>query len=156
MTEYEVYSYAAYRRKYRDDVREVERASITSLDEERIDSYLKLLKPEKPNLSRLEDAQILELMCMIVNDKTTLAAQMLFGLYPQAYFPQLGIIAVSVPGTEIGQVDLDGSRFIDNQRIEGSIPEMLKSALKFVRTNTRKRTIIDPKTGERQDRTDYP
>lgn len=156
MTEYEVYSYEAYRRKYRDDVREVERAAITSLDEERIDSYLKLLKSEKPNLSRLEDAQILELMCMIVNDKTTLAAQMLFGLYPQAYFPQLGIIAVSVPGTEIGQVDLDGSRFIDNQRIEGSIPEMLKSALKFVRTNTRKRTIIDPETGERQDRTDYP
>ena len=156
MTEYEVYSYEAYRRKYRDDVREVERAAITSLHEEKLADYMKLLKANKPNLMRLEDAQIMELMGILTNGKTTLAAQMLFGLYPQAYFPQLGIIAVSVPGTEIGEVDVDGSRFIDNQRIEGTIPEMLEAAIKFVRTNTRKRTIIDPETGKRRDKTDYP
>ena len=156
MTEYEVYSYEAYRRKYRDDVREVERAAVTSLNEEKLAGYLNQLKANKPNLARLEDAQIMELMSIVLAGKTTLAAQMLFGLYPQAYFPQLGIIAVSVPGTEIGEVDLDGSRFIDNQRIEGTIPEMLDGALKFVRTNTRKRTIIDPETGKRHDRTDYP
>ena len=33
---------------------------------------------------------------------------------------------------------------------------MRDGALKFVRTNTRKRTIIDPETGKRHDRTDYP
>lgn len=156
MTEYEIYSYEAYRKKYRDDVRTADRTALTSLDTEKLNGYLSLLKADKPNLARLTDAQILEIMSMVTDGMTTLAAQMLFGLYPQAYFPQLGIIAVSVPGTELGAVDADGSRFIDNRRIEGTIPEMLSAALKFVRTNTRCRTIIDPKTGNRQDRTDYP
>ena len=156
MTEYEIYSFEAYRRKLRDDVRPIERAAITSLNKSKLETYLLQLKSNKPNLAQLEDAQILELMNIVVNGQTTLAAQFLFGLYPQAYMPQLGIIAVCVPGTEIGDVDVDGSRFIDNQRIEGTIPEMLESALQFVRKNTRNRTIIDADTGKRRDRTDYP
>ena len=156
MSEYEVYSYEAYRKKYQDDIRPVERAEISSLNNEKLAEYLKLLKADKPNLSRIEDGQIMELMSIIRENKPTLAAELLFGLYPQAFFPQLGIIAVSVPGTEIGDTDTDGSRFIDNQRIEGTIPDMVEDALQFVRRNTRKKTIIDPDTGKRKDKTDYP
>lgn len=156
MTEYEIYSFEAYRRKLRDDVRLIDRTAITSLNKTKLETYLLQLKTNKPNLAQLEDTQILELMNIVVNGQTTLAAQFLYGLYPQAYMPQLGIIAVCVPGTEIGDVDVDGSRFIDNQRIEGTIPEMLESALQFVRKNTRNRTIIDADTGKRRDRTDYP
>lgn len=156
MTEYEIYSFEAYRRKLRDDIRPIERAAITSLNQTKLDTYLLQLKTNKPNIAQLEDAQILELMGMVVDGQTTLAAQLLFGLYPQAYMPQLGIIAVSVPGNEIGDVDTDGSRFIDNQRIEGTIAEMLETALQFVRRNTHNRTIVDEVTGKRRDRTDYP
>ncbi len=156
MSEYEVYSYEAYRKKYQDDIRPVERAAISSLDSEKLAEYLKLLKADKPNLSRLDDSQIMELMSIVRDNKPTIAAELLFGLYPQAFFPQLGIIAVSVPGTEIGDTDTDGSRFIDNQRIEGTIPDMVEDALQFVRRNTRKKTIIDPDTGKRRDKTDYP
>ena len=129
---------------------------MTSLDENKLEQYLLKLKLNKENLSRLDDHKIMELMSLCRNDHPTLAAEMLLGLYPQAYFPQLGIIAVSVPGTEIGETDIDGSRFIDNQRIEGTIPEMLDHALAFVRKNTRTKTIIDPETGKRHDRSDYP
>ena len=156
MSEYEVYSFEAYRKKYQDDIRPVERTTITSLNTDKLNEYLKLLKTDKPNLSNLEDNQILELMSVIREGKPTLAAEFLFGLYPQAFFPQLGIIAVSVPGTEIGDTDIDGSRFIDNQRIEGTIPHMVDAALQFVRKNTRKKTIIDAETGKRKDKTDYP
>lgn len=156
MNEYEVYSYEAYRKKYQDEIRTVDRAEMTSLDENRLSEYLLKLKLGKTNLSRLDDEKILELMSIQKETHPTLVAQLLFGLYPQAYFPQLGIIAVSVPGTEIGETDIDGSRFIDNQRIEGTIPEMLDSALQFVRKNTHKKTIIDPETGKRRDRSDYP
>ncbi len=156
MSEYEVYSYEAYRKKYQDEIRPVERAAMSSLDENKLSEYLLKLKRNKANLSKLEDEKIFELMSVQKDDKPTLAAQMLFGLYPQAYFPQLGIIAVSVPGTEIGETDIDGSRFIDNQRLEGTIPEMLEGALAFVRKNTRTKTIIDPDTGKRRDRSDYP
>ena len=156
MSEYEVYSYEAYRKKYQDEIRPVERAAMSSLDENKLSEYLLKLKRNKANLSKLDDEKICELMSVRKDDKPTLAAQMLFGLYPQAYYPQLGIIAVSVPGTEIGETDIDGSRFIDNQRIEGTIPEMLDGALAFVRKNTRTKTIIDPDTGKRRDRSDYP
>jgi ATP-dependent DNA helicase RecG len=63
---------------------------------------------------------------------------------------------VVVPGTELGTEGLSGERFLDNQRIEGTIPEMLDAAISFIRRNMRTKTIINPKTGKREDRTDYP
>lgn len=156
MTEYEVYSYEAYRKKYQDDIRTIERADISSLDKNKLDDYLRKLKLDKPNLSHLDDETIMSLMSIVNQGKPTITAELLFGLYPQAYFPQLGIIAISVPGDEVGDTDIDGSRFIDNQRIEGTIQEMLDGALRFVRNNTKNRTIIDPEPGRRSDKTDYP
>lgn len=155
MTEYEVYSYEAYRKKYQDDIRPIERAEMTSLNSGKLDGYLSRLKEGKPNLSMLEDSQIMELMSIIKGGKPTLAAEMLFGLYPQAFLPQLSIIAVCVPGTEIGNTNTDGTRFVDNKRIEGTIPEMLDGAMSFVNVNTRSRTVID-KNGNRSDISDYP
>jgi len=156
MSEYEIYSYEAYRKKYQDDIRVTERASMSSLDKNKLENYLLQLKLNKPNLSVLDDTTIMELMSIRTENHPTLAAEMLFGLYPQAFFPQLCIVAVSVPGTETGDLDDDGSRFIDNQRIEGTIPEMLNLALAFVRKNTHIKTIIDAETGKRHDRSDYP
>lgn len=155
ITEYEVYSYEAYRKKYRDDVRAVERAELSSLNETALNGYLLRLKENKPNLAALEDKQIMELMSVVRDGKPTVSAEMLFGLYPQAFFPQLGIIATAVQGTEIGDIADDGSRFTDNKRIEGTIPEMLEGAMSFVRANTRVRTLIG-KDGRRSDIPDYP
>lgn len=45
---------------------------------------------------------------------------------------------------------------LDNQRIEGSISEMLDEAISFVKRNMKNKTIINPETGVREDRTDYP
>jgi len=95
-------------------------------------------------------------MSMTRESVPTLAAVMLFSPFPQAYFPQLCITAVSVPGVEIGQIGPEGERFSDNQRIEGTLMQMLDGALTFVKKNTRIKTIIDPKTGKRADREDYP
>ena len=66
-----------------------------------------------------------------------------FSKYPQAYFPQLCITAVVVSWTEIGELGADGERFIDNERITGSISEMLNDAVDFVRRNSRTKTIIN-------------
>lgn len=156
MTEYEVYSYEAFRKKYQDDIREVPRVTLPSLNQEALSGYIQLLKDGKPNLANLEDANIYELMSIKRNDSITLSATMLFSPYPQAYFPQLCITAVSVPGKELGEQGAAGERFLDNQRIEGNVLTMLHEAIKFVRKNMRTKTIINPNTGEREDRTDYP
>ena len=156
MTEYEVYSYEAYRKKYQDDIRIIERASFSSLNQDLLVEYVELLKKGKPRLSVLSDAEIYELMSIRRDNKITLSAVMNFSPYPQAYFPQLCIIATVVPGKEIGTVGKSGERFSDNQRIEGTISEMLEGAMQFVSRNMRTKTIINPQTGKREDRTDYP
>lgn len=155
MTEYEIYSFEAYRKKYQDDVRITDRADFSSLNKNTLDHYLLKLKENRPNLAELDDIQITELMSMLKNEKPTLAAELLFGIYPQAFYPQLGIIATAVQGTELGGITSDGTRFADSKRIEGTIPEMISGALSFVRANTRIRTTIG-KDGERTDIPDYP
>ncbi len=156
MTEYEIYSYEAFRKKYQDEIREVRRASMRALNHNALEQYILKLKEGKPNLAHLSDKEIYELMSITRNGTVTLNAALLFGYYPQAYFPQLCVTAVVVPGTEVGETGAMGERFLDNQRIEGSIPEMLEAAIGFVRKNMRAKTIIDKHTGKRQDRTDYP
>lgn len=156
MTEYEVYSYEAYRKKYQDDIRVVERASLASLNQDMLSKYIELLKAGKPRLAAISDEEIYELMSIKRDNILTLSSVMNFSPYPQVYFPQLCIIATVVPGTEMGVVGEQGERFVDNQRIEGNIPEMLEGAMQFVIRNMRSRTIIDSQTGKREDRTDYP
>lgn len=156
MTEYEIYSYEAYRKKYQDDIREVTRASLQALDKTTLDKYIILLKEGKPKLAAMDEQSIYELMSVTHKHNVTLSSVLLFSPYPQAYFPQFCITAVVVPGKEVGEVDDDGARFLDNARIEGTIPEMLEEAISFVKRNMRKKTIINPATGKREDRTDYP
>lgn len=155
MTEYEVYSYEAFRKKYQDDIRVVENAALNMLDPLLLGDYLLKLKTDRPNLSNMSDSQILELMSLTKSGKPTLAAVMLFGLYPQVLFPQLSITAIVVPGNKIGDVGSQNERFIDSRRIEGTIPQMLDGAMSFVRKNIKTSVVID-KDGKRTDRPEYP
>ena len=115
-----------------------------------------LCKKNKPNLSKIPDEQFNELMSITKNGKLTLASVLLFCAYPQAYFPQLSIIATSVYGNEVGVLGENGERFKDNRRIEGTIDDMLDGALQFVKNNMRVSTVINPQTGKRNDKADYP
>ena len=156
MSEYEIYSYEAFRKRIRDDIRIVEGAKIQLFDEKRMAEYLSRVKSERRNLAdNVSDDEILELMGVTSDGTPTLAGLMTFSKYPQTYFPQLCITAVALPGTEMGETGTDGERFIDNKRITGAIPNMLEEAVEFVRTNSRTKTIIDD-NGKRVDKNEYP
>lgn len=156
MTEYEVYSYEAFKQNIHDELRTNDRAEMTDINTDEYQLYLLELKKNKPHLAKLEEKEINRLQGFVVDNKPTIAALMLFSVYPQAYFPQLCITAVSVPGKEMSATGSVGERFIDNKRIEGSITQMLNDALIFVRKNMKVKTIIDAETGMRNDRTEYP
>ena len=156
MTEYEVYSYEAYRKKYQDDIRPIPRATDDLMNLKAIDDYIKSRCESKPQFSLIDDEKIRELTSIRINGEYTLASTLLFGLYPQAFFPQLCIIATVLPGEEVGELGKNQERFSDNLRIEGTIKDMLTEAISFVRKNTKIKTIIDPQTGERKDKSDYP
>ena len=156
MSEYEIYSYDAFRKRTRDDLRIVDNAKMDFLDKDRLDRYLSAVKRDRKNIAdNTTDNGILELMGVTLEGVPTLAGVMAFSHYPQASFPQLCITAVVVPGTAMGDTGTEGERFIANQRITGPIPEMLDSAVDFVRRNGRVKTIIDA-DGRRNDRPEFP
>lgn len=157
MTEYEIYSFEAFKRHLQDELRDNPRPELARLDEKLLKEYFVEIRKKKRNLSAMEDAEILKLQGIVnQRDEPTLAGNMLLGQYPQSNFPQLCIVAVAVQGTEIGDLSEEGARFIDNERIEGTLPQMLEAAMAFVERNTPVATIIDPQTGRRKDRPLYP
>ncbi len=156
MTEYEVYSYEAFRKSVHDDVRPLHGCTVDSLDAPRVSEYLLKLKTGKPHLSQLDDERILSLAGIMKDGEVTLGGEWLFGVYPQAFAPQLCVVAVCIYGTELGEPGPRGERFADNKRIEGTIPDMLERALAFVKGNLRMATSIDPQTGSRVDEFDLP
>lgn len=156
MSEYEIYSYDAFRKRIHDDIRKVENAKLSLFDEKRLNEYLTAVRRERKSLSdNISESELLELMGVTADGVPTLAGVMTLSKYPQGYFPQFCITAVVVPGTEIGELGDNGERFIDNQRITGSIPEMLEDAVDFVRRNSRTQTIIND-DGQRKDKYEYP
>ena len=157
MTEYEVYTYEAYKKRYQDDKRVIEGVTLDmAINKTKLDRYIGLLKENKPNIAQISDANIYNTMSITKDGVPTLASILLFGHYPQAHLPQLCIVATSIPGTQMGVIDKEGARFVDNKRIEGTISDMLDGAITFVKNNMRVKTIIDPVTGKRNDKTEYP
>lgn len=156
MSEYEIYSYDAFRKRTRDDLRKVDNAKMDFLDQDRLDTYLSAVKRDRKNIAdNTTTVGTLELMGVTLDGVPTLAGVMVFSRYPQAHFPQLCITAVVVPGTAMGDIGTEGERFLANQRITGPIPEMLDSSVDFVRRNGRVKTIIDA-DGRRNDKPEFP
>lgn len=156
MTDYEIYSYEAFRRHLHDDERPVERATEATLDKNLVDEFIRNCRKDRPGFSKLGADQTYEMLNITRDSVPTVAAIMNMGIYPQGYFPQLGITAIVVPGKEIGEMAGDNARFLDNKRIEGTIYTMVAEAMQFCLRNMKTRTIIDPSTGIRTDRTEYP
>lgn len=156
MSEYEVYSYDAFRKRIRDDIREAQGARCSFFNEEKLAQFFQAVKKDRKHLAQhVSDEEILELMGVTVNGQPTLAGELCFSKYPQGAFPQLCVTAVALPGTQMGEPGLQGERFIDNERITGTIDEMVDEAVDFVNRNSRHSTIIDAK-GRRADRDEYP
>lgn len=156
MTDYELYSYEAFRKHLYDDERSIERASLNALNQDVLQRYVLEKRIDRPGFGKLPEAEQYELLNITRNGIPTLAAVLNFAIYPQGYLPQLSITAIVVPGTEIGSLAKDSARFLDNKRIEGTIAEMVEEALAFCKRNMKTRTVISPDTGLRTDRTEYP
>lgn len=155
MTEYEIYSYEAFKRRVHDELRSVDRVTMNNLLKDNVMEYVIKLRRQKQNLLNLENERLLETQGICQGGAPTLAGLMLLGEYPQEFFPQLSITAMVVQGNAIGELGDDSERFVDNKRIEGTIPQILKETLAFVRRNMKTKTIIT-EDGARADKPEYP
>ena len=156
MSEYEIYNLEVYKNKICDELRIVEMADGKPVDTVKLQEYLLKIKKNRPNLEKVDDETILELNGLTKNGQPSLLNVLMFSLYPQAIFPNLSIIAVVVPGTEIGENDDAGVRFTANKRIEGTLTELIDGAVDFAIKNMSVKTVINPQTGKRNDIAEYP
>ena len=81
------------------------------------------------------------------------------GSYPQAFFPQLMMSVVVLPGEELGEVTEDGRRFLDNHSCTGPIPSMLDEAMSVLVRNMRKTSTMEGLNSSgigRVERYEYP
>lgn len=159
MTDYEIYALQSYNDHIFEDTRPTKRSTIDDLNKEELDKYIEKIKIDKPHFSKNSFEKCLKL-CGITdtnNDQVypTLAGTLIFGEYPQTFYPQLFVACVVVPGIELGDVGKLGERFIDNKRIEGTIEEMLEGTMNFLKRNMKTSVIIDS-NGKRNDRYEYP
>ena len=160
MTKYEIYALQSYKSGVNEDLKSVKRAEVKDFDEEKLNKYLSVIKKEKPKFSKKDKNGILKISNIIKEEKDgkiypTLAGIMIFGVYPQQFYPQLFIACSVVPGVEIGELGSQNQRFDDNARIEGNIEEMLNDTLSFLKKNMKTKLIID-ENGKRTNIPEYP
>lgn len=154
MTQTEIYGYYAYKNRVNDDLRELDNVNEKMIDFDLINSYLRLIKQDRPNLSNnVSDEDILEIGGVKKNGKYTLAGILAFSKFPQQYFPQLCITAVKI--YKDFNIKTKNERFEDNIKITGNINDMLEGAIEFIKRNIKTSTIIDD-NGKRIDELEYP
>ena len=156
MTDYEIYSFDAFKYKTEDELRSKERIEKDIFNEISINSFLDKIISVKPNLINLDRDTILKMNGIIdKNNYPTVCGILNFGKYPQIFSPNLDIVAVRCSTNEYGVEDQNGIRFLDNKRLDGTISEMLKLAISFVINNIKKATRIND-SGIREDVLEYP
>ena len=156
MTDYEIYSFDAFKYKTEDELRFKERIDSDIFNDIAINAYLDKLLSLKPNLVNLDKNTILKMNGIIdKNNLPTICGIMNFGKYPQIFSPNLDIVAVKCACNEYGVADCNDVRFLDNKRLDGTISEMLKLALSFVISNIKKATRVN-EYGIREDIFEYP
>lgn len=159
MTQNKIYAVQSYNDYIFEDTRPTKRSKLSNLDEDEIKKYIDKVKSDKSKFSENDFFTNLQLTGIVdkLDDNIipTLAGTMIFGKYPQAFYPQLFVACAVIPGKKLGEVGSLGERFIDNKRVERTIEEMLDEVINFVRRNMKTRVIIDS-SGKRNDRTEYP
>ena len=160
MSDYEVFGYLSGRGQPTHDEELVADATLDDLDRSLVDGYLDRLRRTRPRSGYLdgpiEDALTRLHVCRRDGDacRPTLAGLLTFGQFPQEFFPQLMITFVQYYGTTEEEKTPRGERFLDNQRFEGPIPEMITRAEDYMTAAMRKASLIEGVF--RRDVPEYP
>jgi ATP-dependent DNA helicase RecG len=154
MTQSEIAMVMAARTQPTYDRELVAGSTISDLDDEALRRTLRRIRSGFPKLARSEDATVLFRLGIttspVPDAPLTLAGLLAFGEFPQQIFPQL-MVSVVVHSPD----PTSETRFLDNQTVRGSIPEMVETTLATVRRNLAVRAVISDRGG-RVDEIEYP
>ena len=161
MTDYEIFGYVSARSQPRFDAAPVPQATLDDLDRDRLVAFLTRLRQNRPRavFPDLPFEQVLAQLRVLVRDedgilRPTLAGLLTFGTYPQAFESQLVITFLQYYGTDPAEPTPRGERFMDNQKFEGPVVEVIEAAVNHVLASIRKSSLIDGLF--RRDIPEYP
>jgi ATP-dependent DNA helicase RecG len=160
MTDYEVFGYLSSQGQPRYDEELVAGATLNDLSNDLISAYLDRIRLHRQRsgfLDGLHEGVLKRLHIVGIDGQTvhpTLAGLLMFGKYPQEFFPQLRITYVHYYGTSPDEKAPSGARFLDDRVFEGPIPEMINQAEKYILGAMRKSALIEGMF--RRDIYEYP
>jgi ATP-dependent DNA helicase RecG len=149
MTDYEIFGYVSARQQPRFDEEPVLDAELDDLDLAKVDEHLAQLRKSRPRAAYLDGPRDEVLTRLRIAgtaegvQRPTLAGLLIFGKYPQEFAPQLVITFVQFFGTTETEKGPKGERFLDNQKFEGPIPNMVEDAINHVHASIRKSSLIE-------------
>ena len=127
-------------------------ATLADIDKEKIKWFLKKAKAER-NLNidyTASPSEALKRLNLLIDNKPTNTAILMFGKNPQRYFIQSEIRCARFKGIKAVKP------FIDMKVINGSIYEQIDQVEKFILFNIKKAAWIEPGKIERQEKWEYP
>jgi ATP-dependent DNA helicase RecG len=159
LTSYEVQMMLSARSQPTDDQQAVTEAGVEHLQPRLVKGLLARLRkrPGTP-FARESDANSLKQLRVLVPFRgrlvCSLGGLLALGKHPQQFFPALGLTFVVYPGEDVGEPGANQERFLDNERIEGAIPDMLGPALTMLERNIKRRSVV--RGLYREDISEYP
>ena len=129
----------------------VEGAAMEALDQAAVDAYLRRLRAGGRAAldDRPTDTEALERMVVIDDGHPTLAGLLVFGRFPQQWYPQL-IVTVAVFPTVDGSEIRGGVRLLDNQTIDGSAPRVIARTVEAIGRNLSRRVLATGMGGQQE------
>ncbi|WP_127499607.1 ATP-binding protein [Actinoplanes solisilvae] len=128
--------------------------SVDDLDDEAVRRTLRRVRLGYPKLAQADDLTVCYRLGITARQEPgsplTLAGLLTYGQFPQQLFPQL-MVSVIVHSPDPSS----GTRFLDNQTVRGSIPEMIETTLSIIHRNLAVRAVISDRGG-RVDEVEYP
>ncbi len=153
MTPYEVFTFIIGHDQPTFDRELAKAASISDLDEKQVQTYLERIQHTRSNIwnrLRLGDKDLVNQLValgVLERDKETvhptLAGLLVFGNWPQKYFPSLMISFVKYYGIDSETKGPRGERFQDNAQFEGPLPEVIEQAVTRCIANMKQSTLIE-------------
>ncbi len=159
LTAYEVQMMLSARGQPKDDEEAVPNTTVDDLQPRLVKSLLsRLRKRPESAFARMADDAALRTLKVLVPAKNqsvcSLGGLLALGKYPQRFFPALNLTFVVYPTSAVGEPGPGQERFLDNERIEGAIPDMLRPTLDCLRRNMKRRSIV--RGLYREDVDEYP
>ncbi len=148
LTSYEVQMMLSGRGQPREDEEPVAGTAVSDLQPTLLKAFVsRLRKRPGKRFGRLSDEAILRTLKVLVDcdgsSVCSLGGLLAMGRYPQQFFPALSLTFIAYPQTEVGQPGPNRQRFLDNERVEGAIPDILPPAIDFLRRNMRRRSVVN-------------